>query len=98
MELIPFALVIITLLLRMSENKIDIISIEDVNRNNNRITSKFMTKYEKTRILGTRATQISMNAPAMVDTTGITDPLKIAIKEFEYKNIYYYIILTFLIL
>jgi RNA polymerase Rpb6 len=30
-----------------------------------RMTTPFMTKYEKTRILGTRALQISMNAPVV---------------------------------
>ncbi|KAF2320317.1 hypothetical protein GH714_027106 [Hevea brasiliensis] len=30
-------------------------------------TSKYMTKYERARILGTRALQISMNAPVMVE-------------------------------
>ena len=44
-------------------------------------TTPFMTKYEKARILGTRALQISMNAPVLVDTAGETDPLKIAEKE-----------------
>ena len=46
-------------------------------------TSRFMTKYERARILGTRALQISMNAPVMVDLGGLTDPLKIAEKELE---------------
>jgi len=31
-----------------------------------RITSSFMTKYEKARVLGTRALQISKNAPLMI--------------------------------
>ena len=52
-----------------------------------RITSRFMTKYERARILGTRALQISMNAPVMVDIGGLTDPLKIAEKELEKKKI-----------
>ena len=37
-----------------------------------------MTKYERARILGTRALQISMNAPIMVELKGQTDPLEIA--------------------
>ncbi|CAL2270329.1 unnamed protein product [Prunus armeniaca] len=41
-----------------------------------RKTSKFMTKYERARILGTRALQISMNAPVMVELEGETDPLE----------------------
>ncbi len=71
----------------MSENKIDIISMKDANRNNDKITSKFMSKYERTRILGVRATQLSMNAPSMIDVDGIIDPLKIAMKELEQKKI-----------
>eukprot|EP00968_Pinguiococcus_pyrenoidosus_P011197 scaffold895_cov315-Pinguiococcus_pyrenoidosus.AAC.46 len=38
--------------------------------NLNRTTSKYMTKYEKARVLGTRALQISMNAPVMVNIEG----------------------------
>ncbi|XLS97663.1 hypothetical protein HN51_040398 [Arachis hypogaea] len=36
-----------------------------------------MTKYERARILGTRALQISMNAPVMVELEGETDSLKV---------------------
>jgi hypothetical protein len=32
-----------------------------------RITTRYLTKYEKARVLGTRALQISMNAPVMTD-------------------------------
>lgn len=32
-----------------------------------RMTTRFMTKYERARVLGTRALQISMNAPVMVE-------------------------------
>ena len=39
-----------------------------------------MTKYERARLLGTRALQISMNAPVMVELEGETDPLAIALK------------------
>ena len=45
---------------------------------NKRITTAYMTKYERARILGTRALQISMNAPIMVELKGQTDPLEIA--------------------
>jgi len=49
-----------------------------------RISSRFMSKYEKARILGTRALQLSMNAPPMVDVpAGETDPLKIAMLELH---------------
>ncbi|KAG9248098.1 RNA polymerase, subunit omega/K/RPB6 [Calycina marina] len=52
-----------------------------------RNTTPYMTKYERARILGTRALQISMNAPVLVDTEGATDPLQIAIKELREKKI-----------
>lgn len=52
-----------------------------------RKTSKYMTKYERARILGTRALQISMNAPVMVELEGETDPLEIAMKELREKKI-----------
>ncbi|XP_039794187.1 DNA-directed RNA polymerases II, IV and V subunit 6A-like [Panicum virgatum] len=52
-----------------------------------RKTSKYMTKYERARILGTRALQISMNAPVMVELEGETDPLEIAMKELRARKI-----------
>merc|ERR1712127_112587 len=52
-----------------------------------RITTPFMTKYERARLLGTRALQISMNAPVMVELEGETDPLEIAMKELRAKKI-----------
>ncbi|KAI6646621.1 DNA-directed RNA polymerases I, II, and III subunit RPABC2 [Oopsacas minuta] len=52
-----------------------------------RITTPFMTKYERARVLGTRALQISMGAPVMVDLDGETDPLKIATMELNEKKI-----------
>ncbi|KAI4227318.1 MAG: hypothetical protein L6R36_002525 [Xanthoria steineri] len=52
-----------------------------------RSTTPYMTKYERARVLGTRALQISMNAPVLVDIEGATDPLQIAIKELKEKKI-----------
>jgi DNA-directed RNA polymerase subunit K len=39
------------------------------------------TRYERARIIGARALQISMGAPLLVKTEKI-DPLEIAIEEF----------------
>ncbi|XP_062511063.1 DNA-directed RNA polymerases I, II, and III subunit RPABC2-like [Corticium candelabrum] len=50
-------------------------------------TTPFMTKYERARVLGTRALQISMGAPVMVELEGETDPLQIAMKELKAKKI-----------
>jgi DNA-directed RNA polymerase I, II, and III subunit RPABC2 len=52
-----------------------------------RTTTPYMTKYERARILGTRALQISMNAPVLVDLEGETDPLQIAMKELSQNKI-----------
>jgi DNA-directed RNA polymerase I, II, and III subunit RPABC2 len=42
------------------------------------MTTPYMTKYERARVLGTRALQISMNAPVMVELDGETDPLDVS--------------------
>ena len=52
-----------------------------------RVTTRYLTKYERARVLGTRALQISMNAPVMVELDGETDPLKIAMKELRERKI-----------
>ena len=40
------------------------------------------TKYEKARIIGARALQIAMGAPILINTEK-TDPIEIALEEFE---------------
>eukprot|EP00924_Labyrinthula_sp_SR-Ha-C_P005350 maker-scaffold_1-snap-gene-29.41-mRNA-1 protein AED:0.24 eAED:0.24 QI:58/0.5/0.66/1/1/1/3/115/115 len=56
-----------------------------------RRTTRFMTKYERARVLGTRALQISMNAPVLVEVLsklhGETDALRIAQKELQQRKI-----------
>ena len=52
-----------------------------------RVTTHYLTKYERARVLGTRALQISMNAPVMVELDGETDPLRIAQKELRERKI-----------
>ena len=57
-------------------------------QSSDRITTPFMTKYERARILGTRAMQISRNAPVFVELEPHeTDPLLIAEKELREKKI-----------
>ena len=47
-----------------------------------------MTKYEKARIIGTRAVQISRNSPVLVDLgKEDMDPILIAEKELAEKKI-----------
>lgn len=46
----------------------------------------YMTKFEKTRIIGQRADQISRGATPLVNIDGLNDALAIAEKELkEYK-------------
>lgn len=52
-----------------------------------RTTTPYLTKYERARVLGTRALQISLNAPVLVDIEGETDPLQIAMKELAQRKI-----------
>ncbi len=52
-----------------------------------RMTTPYMTKYERARLLGTRALQISMNAPVLVELNGESDPLEIAGKELREKKL-----------
>lgn len=44
------------------------------------------TRYERARIIGARALQISMGAPLLIKTPKI-DPLEIAIEEFTHNLI-----------
>ena len=55
-----------------------------------RETSRFLTKYEKAKILGERAIQISNGAKVMVGVEkGVWDPMLIAEKELREKKIEY---------
>ena len=51
-------------------------------------TLPFLTKYEKTRVLGERATQLNAGAMAMIEVDAyMIDGYVIALKEFEQKKI-----------
>ena len=50
-------------------------------------TTPFLTKYEKARIIGARALQISKNAPIFVNAENETDPILIAEKELREHKI-----------
>nr|BAS01736.1 DNA-directed RNA polymerase I, II and III [Amorphochlora amoebiformis] len=74
-------------------------SSEDINNlvrkkdKKHRITPNFITKFEKSRILGIRALQISNGSPVFIRLKGETDPFqvieikKIALKEYKLKKI-----------
>ncbi|KAG2177478.1 hypothetical protein INT44_007989 [Umbelopsis vinacea] len=59
----------------------------DLSESKERVTTPYMTKYERARVLGTRALQISLNAPVMIELNGESDPLVIAMKELREKKI-----------
>lgn len=50
-------------------------------------TTRFMTKYEKARIIGTRALQISMGSKILVPIQNDFDSIKIATRELKDKKI-----------
>lgn len=52
-----------------------------------RQTSCYITKYERARILGTRALQLSMNAVPYVDVGDEIDPFTIATLELKAQKI-----------
>ena len=73
---------------RQIQGKILITPDQDSKANTERITPAFLTKYEKARILGTRALQISRNSPVLVDLgREDRDPLLIAEKELAERKI-----------
>ena len=52
-----------------------------------RITTRYLTKYERARLLGARALQLSMNAPPLVELRGETDALQIAQRELKERKL-----------
>ena len=52
-----------------------------------RVTTNVLTRYERGRILGARATQIADNAPVLVAIEGEVDPYMIAYKELQARVI-----------
>ena len=52
-----------------------------------RTTTPFLTKYEKARVIGARALQISKNAPILVNIKDETDPILIAEEELRAQKI-----------
>ena len=72
--------------------KSDFVSLDDLidsefHSHKKRITRPILTKYEKARILGLRATQISKGAVPTIDIAGMKDALKIAKCEFDQGDI-----------
>jgi DNA-directed RNA polymerase I, II, and III subunit RPABC2 len=55
--------------------------------NKNKRTNPILTKYERARILGKRAKQITENLLIMVELEGETTPLEISKKELKQKKV-----------
>jgi DNA-directed RNA polymerase I, II, and III subunit RPABC2 len=56
-----------------------------------RKTIPILSKYERTRVVGERAIQISMGAPPLVEVGNLENPVDIAEKELREKKIPYII-------
>jgi DNA-directed RNA polymerase I, II, and III subunit RPABC2 len=74
------------------EDKVDILTTDRQGAGKqvakeDRKTTAFMTKYERARVLGTRALQLSHGAAPLVPIDGETDPLMIARRELTEKKI-----------
>jgi DNA-directed RNA polymerase subunit K/omega len=54
-----------------------------------------VTKFEKVRVIGVRATQLAAGAPATIDAAGMTDALTIAAAEFEQQKLPLVIVRTY---
>ncbi|KAH7645504.1 DNA-directed RNA polymerases I, II, and III subunit RPABC2 [Dermatophagoides farinae] len=73
----------------VDEENVEFLPADQMQQKQNvkKITTPYMTKYERARVLGTRALQIAMCAPIMVELEGETDPLQIAMKELKERKI-----------
>lgn len=67
---------------------IDNIATKESMATNKKISIPYLTKYERAKIIGYRATQISRGAEPFIDPYkyGITDTIEIARKELELKQ------------
>jgi DNA-directed RNA polymerase I, II, and III subunit RPABC2 len=61
--------------------------IEKMLKREGKKTTPYLTKFEKARLIGARAQQISAGAIPMVSTQGMKDPVKIALKELHEKKL-----------
>ena len=58
-----------------------------IDKNTQRSTIPFLTKYEKARIIGKRAMQISKGSPPLVEIGDLESPIDIAKKELMERKI-----------
>jgi len=60
--------------------------IEKLNSSNKQ-TKHFLTKYERARVIGSRAEHLANGSNTAVNTEGMTDVVKIAEKELEERKL-----------
>lgn len=71
-----------------NENKlINISEMEKLLNSTEKRTSDKITKYEYTKVIGLRSTQISLGMPPLTDIQELQDPYLIAIKEYQENKI-----------
>lgn len=58
------------------------------------VSSKFMSKYEKAKVLGLRLEQLARGVTPTVDTTGLNNIRDICMKELEERKIPFVIMRT----
>ena len=71
-------------------SKFEIISVNETYKKMNQTNKKsrpFLTKFEKCKILGVRAEQLSRNFPSCIELDGDETVIEIAEKELEEKKI-----------
>ena len=74
------------------EEEVEIVSYQSMveewmKQYDKRISNPFLTKYERTRLIGVRAQQLSRGAIPLVDWKGLTRTLDIAEKELAERKI-----------
>lgn len=70
------------------ENKlINLSEMETLLNSKDKCTSDKITKYEYTKVIGLRSTQISLGMPPLTDIEELQDPYLIAIKEYQENKI-----------
>mmetsp|Transcript_11209 Transcript_11209/g.25416 ORF Transcript_11209/g.25416 Transcript_11209/m.25416 type:complete len:126 (-) Transcript_11209:475-852(-) len=72
---------------KFSDSNDNVFNLNFKSSSDTRMTLPILTKYEKARILGARALQISMGAPVLTQINTLSDPLDIASKELVERKI-----------
>jgi len=66
---------------------VSVTNMEELLNSTNKRTSDKITKYEYTKVIGLRATQLSHGMPALIDIRDLKDPYLIAIEEYKVNKI-----------